>query len=110
MDQDGFARVFASGVDPVEARAMAAAQKPINIKSFTAKSGPPAWKHIKSWYLVAANDQAVPPQAEEFMAKRMGATVRSVPSGHVPMMSHPKEVADIIILAAEALGNDRRVS
>jgi hypothetical protein len=36
------------------------------------------------------------------MAKRMGATVRSVPSSHASMVSHPKEVADIITLAAES--------
>jgi hypothetical protein len=45
----------------------------------------------------------IPPQAEEFMAKRMGATVRSVPSSHASMVSHPKEVADIITLGAESV-------
>jgi pimeloyl-ACP methyl ester carboxylesterase len=81
---------------------MAVAQKPLSIKSFTAKSGPPAWKHIRSWYLVSSNDQMIPPQAEEFMAKRMGATVRTVPASHASMISHPKEVADMIGAAVEA--------
>jgi hypothetical protein len=44
----------------------------------------------------------IPPQAEEFMAKRMGATVGAVPASHASMISHPKEVADMIRAAAEA--------
>jgi pimeloyl-ACP methyl ester carboxylesterase len=102
IDRDGFAKVFAADVDPAEARVMAAVQRPLSMKSFTAKSGPPAWKHIRSWYLVSSNDQMIPPQAEEFMAKRMGATVRAVPASHASMISHPKEVADMIGAAAEA--------
>ncbi len=102
IDRDGFARAFAADADPVDARIMAAVQKPLSIKSFIAKSGPPAWKHIRSWYLVSSNDQLIPPPAEEFMAKRMGATVRTVASSHASMVSHPQEVADIIGAAAEA--------
>lgn len=102
IDRDGFAQAFAADADPVEARVMAATQKPLSIKSFVAKSGPPAWKHLPSWYLVSTNDQMIPPQAEELMAKRMGATVRSVPASYASMVSHPKEVADIITLAAES--------
>jgi pimeloyl-ACP methyl ester carboxylesterase len=86
----------------LDARVMAAVQKPLSIKSFAEKSGPPAWKNLPSWFLVSTNDQTIPPQAEEFMAKRMGATVRSVPSSHASMVSRPKEVADIITLAAES--------
>jgi pimeloyl-ACP methyl ester carboxylesterase len=102
IDPSGFPGVFAADADPVEARVMAAVQKPLSIKSFTERSGPPAWKKIKSWYLVSTNDQMIPPQAEEFMAKRMGATVNSVPASHASMVSHPKEVVDLITLAAES--------
>ncbi len=103
IDRDGFAQAFAADADPVEARVMAAVQRPLSVKSFVAKCGPPAWKHIKSWFLVSANDQMIPPQAEEFFAKRMGATVRTVPASHASMVSHPREVADIIILAADSI-------
>jgi len=48
---------------------MAAVQKPLSINSFMAKSGPPAWKYLASWYMVATKEQMIPPQAEEFMAK-----------------------------------------
>jgi len=102
IDRDGFAKAFAADVDPVEARVMAAVQRPLSVKSFSEKSGAPAWKHLKSWYLVSADDQMIPPSAEEFMAKRMGATVCSVPASHASMVSHPKEVADLITQAAES--------
>ena len=54
-----------------------------------------------TWF--ATEDQMIPPQAEEFMAKRMGATVRKVPASHAAMVSHPKEVAELIKLAAETI-------
>ena len=102
IDRDGFPQAFAADVDPAEARVMAAVQKPLGVKAFRERSGPPAWKHIKSWYLVSSNDQMIPPQAEEFFAKRMGATTLSVPASHASMVSHPKEVTDIITQAAES--------
>jgi pimeloyl-ACP methyl ester carboxylesterase len=102
IDRESFAQVFAADADPVQARVMAAAQRPLSIKSFTAKSGPPAWKHIPSWYLVSSKDQMIPPQAEEFMAKRMGATVRTVPASHASLISYPKEIAEMISTAAES--------
>jgi pimeloyl-ACP methyl ester carboxylesterase len=103
IDQDGFAKAFVADADPVEARVMAAVQKPLSINSFIAKSGPPAWKHLPSWYMVATEDQMIPPQAEEFMAKRMGATVRKVAASHAAMVSHPREVAELITLAAQSI-------
>jgi pimeloyl-ACP methyl ester carboxylesterase len=104
IDPPGFPQAFAADVDLAEARIMAVTQRPLSVRSFTAKSGPPAWKHIPSWYLVSKNDQMIPPQAEEAMAKRMGATILGVAASHASMVSHPQEVADIIILAAESDG------
>ena len=109
IDRDGFAKAFAADVDPVEASVMAAVQKPLSVQSFTGKSGPPAWKDIPSWYMVATDDQMIPPQAEELMAKRMGATVRKVASSHAAMVSHPKEVADLIGLAVQSIGKSANV-
>ena len=58
--------------------------------------GVPAWKTLPSWYLVAADDQALPPEAERQFAARMGATTVEIPSSHVAMVSHPGEVAQLI--------------
>ena len=66
--------------------------------------GVPAWKSLPSWYLVAQNDEALPPDAERQFAARMGATTVEIPSSHVPMVSHPNEVADLIEKAANAVG------
>ena len=51
--------------------------------------------------MVATNGQMNPAQAEEFMAKRMGAEVRKIASSHAVMVSHPKDAADLIALAAD---------
>jgi pimeloyl-ACP methyl ester carboxylesterase len=82
---------------------MAAVQKPLALAAFSGKEAVPAWKTLPSWYLVCTEDQMIPPPAQEFLAKRMNATVRSVPSSHCPFMSKPEAVADIIALAAEAI-------
>jgi len=63
--------------------------------------GVPAWKSLPSWYLVATNDEAIPPDAERMFARRMGATPVEVPSSHVAMVSHPGEVTELITAAAD---------
>jgi pimeloyl-ACP methyl ester carboxylesterase len=100
IDREGFATAFAADVDPAYSAVMAVTQKPLSLKSFADKAGPPAWKHIPSWYLVSEKDHMIPPAAQQFMAARMKATVRSVDASHASMASHPKEVADIISSAA----------
>ena len=64
--------------------------------------GVPAWKSLPSWYLVATEDQAIPPDAERMFASWMGATTIEVASSHVAMVSHPDEVTRLITAAAEA--------
>jgi pimeloyl-ACP methyl ester carboxylesterase len=61
----------------------------------------PAWKSLPCWYLVATQDQAIPPDAERMFASRMGATTIEVPSSHLAMVSHPAEVTQLIESAAE---------
>ena len=56
--------------------------------------GMPAWKSLPTWFLVAENDEAIPPDAERLFAKRMGATTVEIPSSHVAMVSHSDEVQD----------------
>jgi pimeloyl-ACP methyl ester carboxylesterase len=63
----------------------------------------PAWRRLPSWYLVARNDEAIPPDAERHFAARMGATVVEVDSSHVPMVSRPGDVAALIERAADAV-------
>ena len=55
-----------------------------------------------SWYLVATNDEAIPPDAERMFARRLGADTTEVPSGHLAMVSHPADVVRMIEAAANA--------
>jgi len=70
---------------------------------FNAKVGGTAWKSKPSWYIVAKNDRTVHPDMERFVAKRMGATTTEVASSHVPMLSHPDVVIDVIRAAAKGV-------
>jgi pimeloyl-ACP methyl ester carboxylesterase len=62
-----------------------------------------AWRTKPSWYIVANNDRTVNPELERFAAKRMGAKTYEVDSSHVPMLSHPEFVLDVIRDAARSL-------
>jgi pimeloyl-ACP methyl ester carboxylesterase len=62
-----------------------------------------AWRSKPSWYIVTNNDRTVHPQLQRFAADRMGATTRDVDSSHVPMLSHPELVLDVIRMAAGAV-------
>ena len=59
-----------------------------------------AWRTKPSWYVVANNDRTVQPELERFVAKRMNATIYEVDSSHVPMLSNPGLVLDVVRTAA----------
>jgi pimeloyl-ACP methyl ester carboxylesterase len=103
LSEDDFVNHFAADVDPVKARVLYAVQQPLAAAAFDELMGVPAWKSLPSWYLVASDDQALPPDAERLFAKRMGATVVEVPSSHLAMVSHPGDVAKLTAAAAEAV-------
>ncbi len=107
VPENDFVYHFAGDVDAVAARVMYAVQQPLATSTFGDVMGVPAWKSLPSWFLVAENDEAIPPDAERLFAKRMGATTIEVPSGHVAMVSHPVEVAELIRSAAEAVQTAR---
>jgi pimeloyl-ACP methyl ester carboxylesterase len=104
LSEDDFVNHFAGDVEPTRARALYAVQQPLASSAFTDVMGVPAWKSLPSWYLVAENDEAIPPDAERQFAARMGATTVEIPSSHVAMVSHPAEVAQLVEKAAEAVG------
>jgi pimeloyl-ACP methyl ester carboxylesterase len=103
LSEDDFVNHFAADVDSVRASVMYAVQQGLAGSAFTDVMGVPAWKSQPSWYLVASNDEAIPPAAERQFAGRMGATTIEVPSSHVAMVSHPDEVVRLIESAAEAV-------
>jgi pimeloyl-ACP methyl ester carboxylesterase len=105
LDPAGFLQYFAPDVDPIQARVMEAVQKPIPASEFFSEEpfGTPLWKSVPTWYLITENDQAVPPQAQHFFAQRMKATVTTVASSHVAMVSHPDVVTKVIETAAQSV-------
>src|SRR6476659_2271850 len=98
-----FRGVFCADLPAKTAAVMAANQRPIDASALGQPSGEPAWKTIPSWYLVAKNDQAIPPATERFMAQRAGATTVEIGSSHVAMISHPGVVTDLILDAVHAV-------
>lgn len=103
IDRAKFKEAFAADVTDRERRVMAATQKPINGATFGQVFEAPAWKEIPSWYLVASQDQAINPELQRLFAKRMGATTHEVAASHVPFVSKPAAVVDVIEEAAEAV-------
>jgi pimeloyl-ACP methyl ester carboxylesterase len=104
LDPAGFVQFFAPDVAPVQARVLAAVQKPIAAAALLGAEpfGVPAWKALPSWYLLTQDDQMIPPAAQQFMAGRAGATLATVAASHVPMLSQPEAVANLIMAATAA--------
>jgi pimeloyl-ACP methyl ester carboxylesterase len=97
-----FHEVFCADVPSPISALMAAEQRPLDAGVLGEPSGPPAWKTIPSWYLVAGDDHAIPPATERVMAKRAGSTTVEIESSHVAMISHPAEVTDLILEAVHS--------
>ncbi|HWW10524.1 MAG TPA: alpha/beta hydrolase [Candidatus Acidoferrales bacterium] len=103
LPREDFVRHFAGDVDPVRASVLFAVQQGLSMSTFNDVMGVPAWKSRPSWFLVATNDEALPPDVERMFAKRMGATTVEVASGHLAMVTHPEETANLIKSAAQAV-------
>jgi pimeloyl-ACP methyl ester carboxylesterase len=103
IPEEDFVTYFAADVAPAQAKVMFAVQQALSASTLEDVMGVPAWKSLPSWYMVAANDQAIPPDAERLFAKRMGATTVEVPSSHVAMVSHPEDVIKLTETAANTL-------
>ena len=93
---------FAGDLPEQEQKLVWATQGVPDADLFNQKLEVTAWRSKPSWYIVGKNDRTVHPDLERFVAKRMGATVYEVDSSHVPMLSNPKLVIDVIRTAANA--------
>ena len=102
VDRSHFPACFAGDLPLAEAQVLASVQRPVGGAIFGDKMGAPAWKTINSWYQVSEDDQMIPPDTERMMASRAKATTISLKSSHASLVSHPKEVAELIIAAARS--------
>jgi len=103
MPEDGFRNAFAQHATAEQIALTAAVQRPIVLKCIQEPVPRPAWKSRPSWFLIAEEDRMINPKTQHFMAQRMGATTRSRPVDHAPLLSAPREVVDIILEAASSL-------
>jgi pimeloyl-ACP methyl ester carboxylesterase len=103
VDPERFREVFAADLPAEQAAVMAATQRPVAAAAFSEPSGPPAWKSLPSWAVVATGDKAAGADLVRTMAQRAGADVVEVEGSHVVMVSQPQAVADIIVKAAGAV-------
>jgi len=103
MPDEGFRNAFAQHATSEQIALSAAVQRPIAIKCIQEPVPTPAWRSKPSWYLIAEQDRMINPKTQHFMAKRMGATTKSLAVDHTPLLSAPQNVVDIILEAKQAV-------
>lgn len=101
----GIAEDFAQDLPDKEKQLLTATQGPTAAAVFEATITTAPWKTKPSWCVITSNDRAVPPELQKAQAAAMKATSVTVPSSHVPMLSHPKAVADLIEQTAAKAGS-----
>ena len=97
------AQAFRAGIPAEEANIVYATQGPLAAGCFSDKVLETAWRSKPSWYLVAAQDETIPPAVQRDSADRMGAETLVLQSSHVPMLSQPEAVAEFIASAAASI-------
>lgn len=100
LKQDAFLKYFASDVPHAKAMQLFAVQQPIAKTLFTDRTTAAAWRSKPSWYAVSSLDQTINPDLERFLAKRMNASTIELPSSHLSLVSHAKEITDLILEAS----------
>ena len=103
LSEEAFLRDFAGDLPASEARSYFAVQQPFARAITQAKTTVAAWHDKPTWYAVSTQDRTIDPELQRFMARRMGATTIELPSSHVSLLSHPQEVADLIVSATRGV-------
>jgi pimeloyl-ACP methyl ester carboxylesterase len=107
IQQARFHEQFAADVPPEQALVMAAGQRPVTEAALNEPAHAAAWKTLPSWHIYGDQDRNIPPQLMAFMAERARSRRTEAVAGasHALMVSHPEEVARMIVRAAEASGS-----
>jgi pimeloyl-ACP methyl ester carboxylesterase len=96
IDPAKFRDAFAADLPPEQTAVMAATQRPVAESAFSEPSGPPAWRSLPAWAVVATGDKAAGTDIVRSMAERAGATITEAEGSHVIMVSQPELVADVV--------------
>jgi pimeloyl-ACP methyl ester carboxylesterase len=99
---------FAADLSEETAALIAATQRPIAEAAFSDASGPPAWRRLPSWAVVATGDKAAGADLVRSMAQRAGADIVEAEGSHVIMISQPQTVTEVIVKAARAVVDSPR--
>jgi pimeloyl-ACP methyl ester carboxylesterase len=100
LSKEAFVNNFAGDLPKAEADTYYAVQQPIGRAITMAKTTVAAWHNKPAWYAVSTADRTINSDLERFMANRMHAHTIEIHSSHVSLISHPAEVADLILEAA----------
>lgn len=103
IDRDWFHQTFCADLADELALAMSVAQRPLAAAAFTEQATAAGWTSIPSWYQVARHDNAIPPDAQRFMAKRMGSTVEEIDGSHAAFIAQPARAAQFVKSALDTL-------
>jgi pimeloyl-ACP methyl ester carboxylesterase len=96
---------FAADLPPDQTALLAATQRPAAEAAFSEPNGPPAWKHLPSWAVVATGDKAAGTDVIRAEAQRAGAKITELEGSHVIMISQPQAVTEVILAALSAVGS-----
>lgn len=100
LTEAAFLNDFAGDLPEARARVLYAVQEPFHKALLAGQTKQAAWRSKPSFYAVSTEDRTINPDLQRFMAKRMGATTIEVKSSHLSLISHPQEIADLILRAA----------
>jgi pimeloyl-ACP methyl ester carboxylesterase len=100
ISEEAFLKYFANGVPHKKAEVLYAVQQPTAASIFGNKTTDAAWHSKPSWYAVSKLDETISPDLERFLAKRMNAKTVELEAGHLSLISHPHEIAEMILAAA----------
>jgi pimeloyl-ACP methyl ester carboxylesterase len=104
VDPEKFHEAFAGDLPEGQSGVLGASQRPVAASAFDEKNGPPAWKKLPSWAVVATGDKAAGADVVRSMAERAGATITEIEGSHVIMISQPQAVTEVIMTALRAVG------
>jgi pimeloyl-ACP methyl ester carboxylesterase len=105
LTEAAFMSDFANGVEPGLARVLYAVQGRVSRSLFADRTTVAAWRSRPAWYAVSRQDRTISPELERFLAQRMGATTIEIDAGHLSLISHPDEVAGLIMTAVGAVAS-----
>ncbi len=104
LSEGAFLRDFAGDLPEAKAKVLYAVQQPFNKALLSGKTAHAAWRSKPSYYAVSTEDRTINPDLERFMARRMGARTIEVKASHLALISHPDEIARLILQAAGQQG------